>query len=68
VRALAEPDHLARGSRTFRDNWDDAIPALLRDAGFSEPVRTRELTSRLGTFAYYRATRPAATGAPPERS
>jgi hypothetical protein len=48
----------ARRSHTLQDNWDDRIPALLRDAGFSEPAQTGHLTKHIGTLMYYRATRP----------
>jgi SAM-dependent methyltransferase len=49
---------LARRSRVLRDNWDERIPALLRDAGFSEPAQTAQLTRHIGSLVYYRATRP----------
>jgi SAM-dependent methyltransferase len=48
----------ARRSHMLQDNWDDRIPALLRDAGFSEPARTGQLTKHIGSLMYYRATRP----------
>jgi SAM-dependent methyltransferase len=49
---------LARRSHTLKDNWDDRIPALLADAGFSEPAQTGQLTKHIGSLTYYRATRP----------
>lgn len=49
---------LARRSHALADNWDDRIPALLREAGFSEPARTGQLARRIGTLMCYRATRP----------
>ncbi len=48
---------LARRSRTLRDNWDDRIPTLMRQAGFSNPAETGQLTKRIGRLTYYRATR-----------
>jgi SAM-dependent methyltransferase len=48
----------ARRSRTLQDNWDDRIPALLREAGASEPAGTGHLTRHIGRLTYYRATRP----------
>ena len=50
---------LARRSHTLQDNWDDRIPTLMREAGFSEPTETGHLTKRIGRLTYYRATRPA---------
>ena len=48
---------LARGSRTLEDNWDDRIPALMRQAGFVDAAETGHLTKRIGRLTYYRATR-----------
>jgi hypothetical protein len=49
---------LARRSPVLRDNWDDRIPALMREAGFAEAAETGHLTKRIGRLTYYRATRP----------
>ena len=49
----------ARRSRTLQDNWDDRVPTLMREAGFSEPTETGHLTKHIGRLTYYRATRPA---------
>jgi ubiquinone/menaquinone biosynthesis C-methylase UbiE len=49
---------LARRSDTLRDNWDDRIPTLMREAGFSNPTPTGELSKHIGRLTYYRATRP----------
>ena len=49
---------LARRSHTLKDNWDDRIPTLMREAGFSDPTETGQLTKHIGRLAYYRATRP----------
>jgi ubiquinone/menaquinone biosynthesis C-methylase UbiE len=48
----------ARRSHTLKDNWDDSIPTLMREAGFSEATETGHLTKRIGRLTYYRATRP----------
>jgi hypothetical protein len=48
---------LARRSRTLKDNWDDRIPALMREAGFVDAAETGHLTRRIGRLTYYRATR-----------
>ena len=50
---------LARRTHTLRDNWDDRIPTLMREAGFSEPTETGHLTKHIGRLTYYRATRTA---------
>jgi SAM-dependent methyltransferase len=50
---------LARRSDTLRDNWDDRIPALMREAGFSEPTETGQLGMHMGRLTYYRATHVA---------
>jgi ubiquinone/menaquinone biosynthesis C-methylase UbiE len=55
LRGLAR---FARRTHTLQDNWDDRIPALLRDAGFSKAAQTGQLTKRIGSLMYYRATRP----------
>jgi SAM-dependent methyltransferase len=49
---------LARRNRMLQDNWDERIPAQLRDAGFGEPAQTGQLTRHIGRLAYYRAARP----------
>jgi SAM-dependent methyltransferase len=49
---------LARHSHTLKDNWDDRIPTLMRDAGFSEATETGQLVKRIGRLTYYQATRP----------
>lgn len=49
---------LARRSPTLKDNWDDRIPTLMREAGFAEAGETGHLTKRIGRLTYYRATRP----------
>lgn len=58
-----DSDHLkglarmARRSHKMDDNWGDRIPALMRDAGFSEPRQTAQQAKAIGPLAYYRATR-----------
>ncbi len=49
---------VARRSPTLKDNWDGRIPALMGEAGFSDPTETGHLTKRIGRLTYYRATRP----------
>lgn len=49
---------LARHSHTLKDNWDDHIPALMRDVGFSDATETGQLAKHVGQLAYYQATRP----------
>jgi ubiquinone/menaquinone biosynthesis C-methylase UbiE len=49
---------LARRSRTLKDNWDDRIPTVMREAGFVDAAETGHLTKHLGRLTYYRATRP----------
>lgn len=49
---------LARRSRTLKDNWDERIPTLMREAGFAEAAETGQLTKHVGRLAYYRASRP----------
>lgn len=48
---------MARRSHKMDDNWGDRIPALMRDAGFSEPRQTAQQAKAIGPLAYYRATR-----------
>jgi SAM-dependent methyltransferase len=49
---------LARRSTTLKDNWDDRIPTLMREAGFAEASETGHLTKHIGRLTYYRAVRP----------
>ena len=49
---------LARRSRTLKDNWNDRIPTLMREAGFADAAETGHLTKRIGRLTYYRAIRP----------
>jgi hypothetical protein len=42
----------------LRDNWDDRIRALMREAGLANPAETGHLTRRIGRLTYYRADRP----------
>jgi len=49
---------LARRSHTLQDNWDDRIPTLMNEAGFSDPTETGRLTKHIGRLTYYRAARP----------
>jgi ubiquinone/menaquinone biosynthesis C-methylase UbiE len=47
-------------SERLRDNLGDAIPQLLRDAGFTDCVEpTYRVSSRIGRVTFYRAARPA---------
>jgi hypothetical protein len=48
---------LARRSRALKDNWNDRIPTLMREAGFADAAETGHLTKRIGRLTYYRATR-----------
>jgi hypothetical protein len=48
---------VARRSHTLQDNWDDRIPSLMHEAGFSDPVETGHVTKRIGRLKYFRATR-----------
>jgi ubiquinone/menaquinone biosynthesis C-methylase UbiE len=48
---------LARRSHTLQDNWDDRIPALLREAGFGQIAETGHLTRHVGRLTCYRAGR-----------
>ena len=49
---------LARRSHALKDNWDDRIPTVMREAGFSDPTETGQLTKHIGRLGYYRASRP----------
>jgi hypothetical protein len=49
---------LSRRSKTLQDNWDDRIPTLMRDAGFSKPAETGHLSKPIGRLAYYRGVHP----------
>lgn len=49
----------ARRSPVLQDNWDDRIPTLMREAGFTRPAQIGHLTKRIGRLTYYRATRTA---------
>jgi ubiquinone/menaquinone biosynthesis C-methylase UbiE len=48
---------LSRRSQALRDNWDDRIPALMREGGLSDPAEIGHLTKHVGRLTYYRATR-----------
>jgi len=39
---------MARRSHALRDNWDDRIPALMRQAGLANPAETGHLSRRIG--------------------
>src|SRR5262249_12763080 len=45
---------LARRSHTLNDNWDDRIPTLMGEAGFSDVTEPGQLTKRIGRLTYYR--------------
>jgi len=47
-----------RRSPALKDNWDDRIPTLMREAGFGEAAETGHLTRRIGRLTYYRAACP----------
>lgn len=49
---------LARRSPVLKDNWDDRIPTLMREAGFAEATETGHLAKHVGRLTYYRAIRP----------
>ena len=49
---------LARRSQKLKGNWDDRIPTVMREAGFSEATETGQLTKHIGRLTYYRAIRP----------
>lgn len=48
---------LARRSRRLQGNWDDQIPALLREAGFSQVTETGHLARPIGLLTCYHAVR-----------
>ncbi len=47
----------ARRSHTLKDNWDDRIPTLMREAGFNDPAETGRVAKHMGQLTYYRAAR-----------
>lgn len=47
----------ARRNHKLQDNWDDRIPTLMAEAGFSNPAETGDLTKRLGRLNYYCGSR-----------
>ena len=49
---------VARRSHTLKDNWDDRIPALMSEAGFTDAIETGQLSKHVGRLSYYRATSP----------
>jgi hypothetical protein len=49
---------LARRGNAPQENLDEIIPVSLREAGFSQPAITSQLTKHIGSLTYYRATRP----------
>jgi ubiquinone/menaquinone biosynthesis C-methylase UbiE len=49
---------IARRRDALKENFDEIIPAQLREAGFGEPAITSHLTKHIGSLTYYRATRP----------
>jgi ubiquinone/menaquinone biosynthesis C-methylase UbiE len=54
------PGLIARFSRhahVLRDNWDDRIPTLMREAGLNDPAEIGHLTKRFGRLTYFRAHR-----------
>jgi hypothetical protein len=44
-------------SGRLRDNFGDAVPALLRTVGFTEVTEVAHRISRLGRVTYYRGVR-----------
>jgi hypothetical protein len=50
---------MARRSHALSDNWDDGIPAAMREASLADPAEIGHLTRRIGRLTYYRADRPA---------
>lgn len=56
-RRLHGMARLAHRSQTLRDNWDDRIPTLMREAGFADATEVGHLTKRIGRLVYYRGTR-----------
>jgi SAM-dependent methyltransferase len=55
---LHGPARLARRSPVLKDNWDERIPTLMREAGFAEATETGHLAKHVGRLTYYRAIRP----------
>jgi ubiquinone/menaquinone biosynthesis C-methylase UbiE len=43
---------LARRSPVLKDNWDERIPTLMREAGFTEAAETGHMTKRVGRLTY----------------
>jgi ubiquinone/menaquinone biosynthesis C-methylase UbiE len=50
---------LAHRSDTLKDNWNDRVPALMVQAGFTDVHETGRLSKRIGQLVYYRASRDA---------
>ncbi len=48
---------LARRSHTLKDNWDDRIPTLMRQAGFDDAAEIDRVTKHMGQLTYHRAAR-----------
>jgi ubiquinone/menaquinone biosynthesis C-methylase UbiE len=48
---------IARRSHKLKDNWEDRIPTLMREAGLREPAQIAQLTKPIAPLAYYRASR-----------
>ena len=48
---------LAHRSHRLHDNFDDRIPALMRDAGLANPSETAHRVTRIGRYTCYRADR-----------
>ena len=55
---LHGPARLTRRRPAPRENLDERIPALLREAGFTGPAVTSHHTTHIGSLTYYRAARP----------
>jgi ubiquinone/menaquinone biosynthesis C-methylase UbiE len=49
---------LTRRNHRMHDNWGDRIPALMREAGLTDPVGVDHVTGHVGRLTYYRAGRP----------
>jgi ubiquinone/menaquinone biosynthesis C-methylase UbiE len=49
--------HLIHADRHLKDNAEDRVLAMMRDAGLSEARLLTQRPSRIGSAAYYRATR-----------
>lgn len=47
---------LVHREESLHANTDDALTALMRDAGFAEAAETEQRSSRFGALIYYRAT------------